>query len=398
MKNSISRSLVVLLAAVFAMTPFAIDSYLPAIPSIANELNVDTAMISITVSIYVFGLAIGQLIGGPLSDKFGRMKVMVAGLVLFAFCSLMLALSASVHSFWFWRILQSLGGGIAVVGVPATIRDNTEGSESAKLFALIALISMIAPSIAPSVGTAIMNLLGWHWIFIISGTLALAVAFVATRVLPKAKKRVSTTTPVRYKHVFTESKALGYMISQSFSFSVLMTFIANGAFAYMIHFGVTPEMFSALFLVNVIGVAIVNRINSYLLSHHSPETLLVKFISLQVLGTTLLVASQLIAPDNLWFAVVGFVVSISANGGIMANSNASFLKHFGQGAGIASAALGATQFFTAASISALAALLSKDSLWPIVGIMFCASLISLFGAIKANNHNGVYQVPLESET
>ncbi|PMO93228.1 Bcr/CflA family drug resistance efflux transporter [Vibrio breoganii] len=398
MKNSISRSLVVLLAAVFAMTPFAIDSYLPAIPSIANELNVDTAMISITVSIYVFGLAIGQLIGGPLSDKFGRMKVMVAGLVLFAFCSLMLTLSASVHSFWFWRILQSLGGGIAVVGVPATIRDNTEGSESAKLFALIALISMIAPSIAPSVGTTIMNLMGWHWIFIISGTLALVVAFVATRVLPKAKKRASTTTPVRYKHVFTESKALGYMVSQSFSFSVLMTFIANGAFAYMIHFGVTPEMFSALFLVNVIGVAIVNRINSYLLSHHSPETLLVKFISLQVLGTTLLVASQLIAPDNLWFAVVGFVVSISANGGIMANSNASFLKHFGQGAGIASAALGATQFFTAASISALAALLSKDSLWPIVGIMFYASLISLFGAIKANNHNGVYQVPLESET
>ncbi|MFA0698876.1 MFS transporter, partial [Vibrio sp. 10N.222.49.C9] len=84
------------------------------------------------------------------------------------------------------------------------IRDNTEGSESAKLFALIALISMIAPSIAPSVGTAIMNLMGWHWIFIISGTLALVVAFVATRVLPKAKKRASTTTPVRYKHVFTE--------------------------------------------------------------------------------------------------------------------------------------------------------------------------------------------------
>lgn len=397
MKNSISRSLVVLLAAVFAMTPFAIDSYLPAIPSIAKELNVDTAMISITVSIYVFGLAIGQLIGGPLSDRFGRMKVMVAGLVIFAFCSVMLALAANVHSFWLWRILQSLGGGIAVVGVPATIRDNTEGSESAKLFALIALISMIAPSIAPSVGTAIMNILGWHWIFIISGSLALVVAFMATRVLPKQKKRASVASPVRYKDVFTESKALGYMVSQSFSFSVLMTFIANGAFAYMIHFGVTPELFSVLFLVNVIGVAIVNRINSFLLSHHSPEKLLVNFIGLQVLGTTTLIASQIIAPSNLWFAVIGFVISISANGGIMANSNASFLKHFGKGAGVASAAIGATQFFTAASISALAALLSKDSLWPMVGIMFCASLISLFGAIKANNHNGVYQVPLKSE-
>ncbi|MDR9828936.1 multidrug effflux MFS transporter [Vibrio sp. FNV 38] len=396
MNNSISRRLIVLLAAVFAMTPFAIDSYLPAIPSIARELNVDTAMISITVSIYVFGLAIGQLIGGPLSDKFGRMKVMVAGLVIFALCSVMLAQADSLYSFWFWRVVQSLGGGIAVVGVPATIRDNTEGKESAKLFALIALISMIAPSIAPSVGTVIMNLISWHWIFIISGSLALLVAFAATRILPKPNKQAAPDSPVRYKDVFTEPKALGYMFSQSFSFAVLMTFIANGAFAYMIHFGVTPEMFSALFLVNVIGVATVNRINSYLLNHHAPEKLLVTFISLQVFGTSLLVISQLIAPGNLWFAVVGFIVSISANGGIMANSNASFLKHFGKGAGVASAALGATQFFTGASLSALAALLSKDSLWPIVLMMFLASLVSLSGAIKANKHNLLYSTPLEA--
>ncbi|GAL11584.1 multidrug resistance transporter Bcr/CflA family [Vibrio astriarenae] len=391
MNNTVSKTLVALLAAVFAMTPFAIDSYLPAIPTIADELNVGTAMVSITVSIYVFGLAIGQLIGGPLSDRFGRMKIMVMGLVIFAGCSLMLANSSSIESFWLWRILQSLGGGIAVVGVPATIRDNTEGKESAKLFALIALISMIAPSIAPTVGTTIMKLSSWHWIFIVSAVFALLVALAATKVLPKPKSSAQHKQAVSYRQVFRTKQGQGYLISQSFSFSVLMTFIANGAFIYMIHFGVSPEEFSALFLVNVLGVALINRLNSFLLNTHAPEVLLVRFISMQVVGTVVLLLSQLVAPDNLSFALVGFIITISANGGIMANSNASFLKHFRKGAGVASAALGATQFFTAASISALAAVLSAHSLWPVVLIMFVSASVSLRGALKANSVNQIYQ-------
>ncbi|QIA64860.1 Bcr/CflA family efflux MFS transporter [Vibrio astriarenae] len=395
MNNTVSKTLVALLAAVFAMTPFAIDSYLPAIPTIADELNVGTGMVSITVSIYVFGLAIGQLIGGPLSDRFGRMKIMVMGLVIFAGCSLMLANSSSIESFWLWRILQSLGGGIAVVGVPATIRDNTEGKESAKLFALIALISMIAPSIAPTVGTTIMKLSSWHWIFIVSAVFALLVALAATKVLPKPKSSAQLKHAVSYRQVFRTKQGQGYLISQSFSFSVLMTFIANGAFIYMIHFGVSPEEFSALFLVNVLGVALINRLNSFLLNTHAPEVLLVRFISMQVVGTVVLLLSQLVAPDNLWFALVGFIITISANGGIMANSNASFLKHFRKGAGVASAALGATQFFTAASISALAAVLSAHSLWPVVLIMFVSASVSLRGALKANSVNQIYQSPIE---
>lgn len=395
MNNTVSKTLVALLAAVFAMTPFAIDSYLPAIPTIVDELNVGTAMVSITVSIYVFGLAIGQLIGGPLSDRFGRMKIMVMGLVIFAGCSLMLANSSSIESFWLWRILQSLGGGIAVVGVPATIRDNTEGKESAKLFALIALISMIAPSIAPTVGTTIMKLSSWHWIFIVSAVFALLVALAATKVLPKPKSSAQHKQAVSYRQVFRTKQGQGYLISQSFSFSVLMTFIANGAFIYMIHFGVSPEEFSALFLVNVLGVALINRLNSFLLNTHAPEVLLVRFISMQVVGTVVLLLSQLVAPDNLWFALVGFIITISANGGIMANSNASFLKHFRKGAGVASAALGATQFFTAASISALAAVLSAHSLWPVVLIMFVSASVSLRGALKANSVNQIYQSPIE---
>ncbi len=132
MNKKMSTSLIMLLAAVFAMSPpFAIDSYLPAIPAMAADLNIETSMVSVTVSIYVLGMAIGQLFGGPLSDRFGRRPIMVAGLLIFSVGSLLIASAESMEMLWSWRVIQSIGGGIAVVGVPATIRDNAEGKEAA---------------------------------------------------------------------------------------------------------------------------------------------------------------------------------------------------------------------------------------------------------------------------
>ncbi|GLS92456.1 bicyclomycin/multidrug efflux system [Psychromonas marina] len=391
MQTTIPIKLILLLAAVFAMTPFAINSYLPAVPLIATDMGVNTSTISITVSIYIFGMAIGQLIGGPLSDKVGRKKIMVAGLVIFAVFSLMLSATKSVELFWLWRVLQSIGGGIAVVGVSATIRDVAEGQQAAKLFSLIALIMMAAPSLAPSIGTLILNTLSWHWIFSLSGMLALAVAVAAVLIMPPQLKKTHKPKSIGFKGVFQHKQALGYLASVAFSYSVLITFITNAPFVYLINYGVSTTLFSSLFIANITGLIAINRLNSYLLNRFDPERLLPNFIKLQLIGTSVLIASQLFAPESLWFAVCGFVLSIAANGGIMANANASFMRHFGKNAGTASAALGATQFFVGASISAVAALLSQHSLWPMIIIMFSCALLSLFGAITANRRNHIHQ-------
>ncbi len=174
--KTITKTQILTLAAVFAISPFAIDSYLPAMPSMASAMNVDISMLSVTVSLYVLGLAVGQLIGGPLSDKKGRRPVMAVGLGIFAVGSLLITTTIHIESLWLWRFVQAIGGGIAVVGVPATIRDNTTGKESAKLFSLIALIMMIAPSIAPTIGTLFLRMAGWQWIFHLTSVLALSVA------------------------------------------------------------------------------------------------------------------------------------------------------------------------------------------------------------------------------
>lgn len=375
-----STPLLILLAAVFAMSPFAIDSYLPAIPLMAKDLNIDISLVAVTVSIYVLGLAIGQLFGGPLSDRFGRKPVMIVGLLIFSGGSLLLATAESQEALWAWRVIQSIGGGIAVVGVPAIIRDNAEGKEAARLFSLVALIMMLAPSIAPTVGTVILKTLGWHWIFIMLSIIAVVVAIGAYCVMPKTEKAIRQKASGGYLSVIKERRALGYLFAQAFGYAVLMTFITNAPFAYIEHFEVTVELFSGLFIANVVGIVIINRINSLLLRAFEPSCLLKVFLTMQLIGGGVLVSSMFIAPDNLWFAVTGFVISIAANGGIMSNSSACFMRYFGKNAGVASALLGATQYGVGAAVSALATMLCTDTIWPMILAMLLSTLFALTGA------------------
>lgn len=384
MNKKMSTSLIMLLAAVFAMSPFAIDSYLPAIPAMAADLNIETSMVSVTVSIYVLGMAIGQLFGGPLSDRFGRRPIMVAGLLIFSVGSLLIASAESMEMLWSWRVIQSIGGGIAVVGVPATIRDNAEGKEAARLFSLVALIMMLAPSIAPTVGTIVLKTLGWPSIFIILSVVAVVVAVGAAVVMPKAEKVTKQKKSGGYISVIKERRALGYLLAQAFGYAVLMTFITNAPFAYIEHFEVTVELFSGLFIANVVGIVIVNRANSLLLRVYEPAILLKAFLGMQLIGGVTLVGSMIIAPENLWFAVVGFVISIAANGGIMSNSSACFMRFFANSAGVASALLGAVQYGVGAAVSALAAMLSVDTLWPMILAMLVSTLIALTGAFVSS--------------
>ncbi|MFT6987687.1 MAG: DHA1 family bicyclomycin/chloramphenicol resistance-like MFS transporter, partial [Psychromonas sp.] len=178
-------------------------------------------------------------------------------------------------------------------------------------------------------------------------------------------------------------RALSYLIAQGFGYAVMMTFIANAPFAYIEHFHVSPELFSGLFIANVVVVVIINRLNSLLLHRYEPPRLLKAFLSLQLLGGMILVSSMIMAPDNLWFAVIGFILCASSNAGILPNASVSFMHYFEKNSGIASALLGAVQYGTAAAVSALAAILTTDSLWPMILTMLTSTLIALTAAIIA---------------
>ncbi|MDN2662310.1 multidrug effflux MFS transporter [Psychromonas sp. 14N.309.X.WAT.B.A12] len=383
MSKHISTSLLLLLAGISALTPFATDGYLSAIPIMAKDLNTDISMVAVTVSLYIFGLAIGQLVGGPLSDKFGRKSIIVVGLIIFTLGSFAIPYAHSLEMLWTVRMIQALGGGIAVVGVPAIIRDNAQGKDAARLFSLIMLITMLAPSIAPSVGTLILKLSNWGWIFTSLAIVGAIVAVATLLVMPTEIKVKQANKSGGYLSVFKEKRALGFLLAQGFSFSVLMTFLTNAPFAYIAHFGVSETFFSVLLILNVAGVSIVNRVNTYLLHKYEPNQLLKSFLIVQLTGAVILIVATAFFPESLWLTVLGFVAITATMGGVIPNSSACFMNYFGKNAGVAAATLGATQYMLGAAISALAALLSYDSLWPIVCVMTVATVIAyLGGAIK----------------
>ncbi|WP_409439542.1 multidrug effflux MFS transporter [Psychromonas sp. GE-S-Ul-11] len=383
MSKHISTSLLLLLAGISALTPFATDGYLSAIPIMAKDLNTDISMVAVTVSLYILGLAIGQLVGGPLSDKFGRKSIIVVGLIIFTLGSFAIPYAHSLEMLWTVRMIQALGGGIAVVGVPAIIRDNAHGKDAARLFSLIMLITMLAPSIAPSVGTLILKLSNWGWIFTSLAIVGAIVAVATLLVMPTEIKVKQANKSGGYLSVFKEKRALGFLLAQGFSFSVLMTFLTNAPFAYIAHFGVSETFFSGLLILNVAGVSIVNRVNTYLLHKYEPNQLLKSFLIVQLTGAVILIVATAFFPESLWLTVLGFVAITATMGGVIPNSSACFMNYFGKSAGVAAATLGATQYMLGAAISALAALLSYDSLWPIVCVMTVATVIAyLGGAIK----------------
>ncbi|WP_440906690.1 multidrug effflux MFS transporter (plasmid) [Catenovulum sp. SX2] len=355
-----------MLAAIFTISPFAIDTYLPAITSIATDLQVEAEWVSMTVSLYVFGLAFGQLFGGPLSDKHGRRKIMLLGLAVFGLGSILLATANNIEQLWFYRVIQAFGGGITAVCVPALIRDHVSGAQAAKLFSLIALIMMLAPAIAPSIGSLILAFVDWHGIFVFLTLFACLLAVAIIKMLPATQiANPSRPEKTTYWQIFKHPQALKFLVAQACGYSVLLIFLTNAPLIYMSHFSLSSSQFSMLFSCTIAFIIITNRLNAWLLNRYTPQTLLKMFFVLQLLGGLVFLLSAWQFDNNLVMVFIGFTIAVSAISGMGPNSQACFLHYFPEHAGRASAALGFSQYACGAIVSASVAAMYNHTFWPV---------------------------------
>ncbi|WP_430462827.1 multidrug effflux MFS transporter [Thalassolituus sp. LLYu03] len=368
-----------LLAMTMALGPLALDTYLPAFPDIAEFLSVSVHQVSLTISVYVFVLALGQLTGGPLSDRYGRKRIMLSGLAVFSLASLLILQASSLQEFLLLRALQAFGGGWAAVCVPALVRDRLSGREAARFFSLIGLLMVAAPALAPSIGSLLLTQFGWLSIFLFIGVYAILVLVMQQQVVFRDYQRPRHHEPVsvlsRYKAVINTRPAMRFMAIGTMAFSVMMLFITHASFIYQEHFGVGPGTFALLFGANVVLMLCMNLLNRRLLNRFASERILRWALTAQGVGIVLLLLVLGLTAELLPF-VLAMVLTIGMLGAVSPNIQACYMEYFREHGGTAAALMGATQFSVAGLISAASALL-PESVTAIVLAQGACSLLCL---------------------
>lgn len=362
-----------------ALGPLALDAYLPAFPAIARDFAIPHADVGLTLSAYVATLGLAQLVGGPLSDRYGRRNILFIGLAVFALASLMVALADNLASMIVWRVIQGIGGAFCAVSVPAIVRDQVGGQEAARLFGLIGLIMFIAPAAAPSLGALMLALGDWHWIYVFLAAYAFFLAVVLQLALfPRLKPRPRATTPVKtlvtnYMLVLRHRTTMRFVGIQVMCFSSMMLFITHSSFIYQEWFGLSNSTFSILFAANIGVMAALNLVNRPLLRTFSSVVLLRVQVIIQFVMLVGLV-SVVVLDGPLW-AVAGFIIAaVGCQGGIVPNNMANALEFFPHMGGTAAAMLGASQFTLAGAISALSSAYGGEALLPITLSMLACSV------------------------
>lgn len=372
------------LAFTIAIVPFAVDTYLPSFPVMAEYFSVSVHDIGLTVAIYVFALAFGQLIGGPLADRFGRQSIMFIGLSIFILSSAVISQLTSFKELIIFRAIQAFGGGWVAVCIPALVRDKTEGLETAKLYSLIGLIMVAAPAIAPAVGGALLAWKDWNSIFVFLAAYAILAAVVLKLMIFNGNSgtpgehipKQSIAFFSRYLAVIRTRPALRFIGIQVLTFSIMLLFITHASFIYQEYFAVSTTTFSMLFAANIAAMWLVMMLNRFLLNRHSPFSIL----RVALLAQTALIFINFIFSHtllSLWTFVPVTVLTVGTIGACSPNSQACYMQYFKSHGGTAAALMGAMQFGFSGIISGLSSLMPES----VPSILFAQLLCSIGAAV-----------------
>lgn len=380
--------LALLLGMTVALAPLSIDAYLPAFPEIANWLGTPHSQVGLTLSIYVMSLGLAQLIGGPLSDRYGRKPILFGGLLVFACGALMVSFANSIEEMVFWRVIQAIGGAFCAVSVPAIVRDQVDGQDAARLFGLIGLIMFIAPAAAPSLGLLMLALGEWQWIFLMLAGYAGCLMLVLNLALfPRLKLHTPTKTPVstlltNYLLVLKHRTTMRFIGIQVLCFSMMLLFITHSSFIYQEWFGLSKSHFSLLFAANIGLVAMMNVTNRPLLRHFSSAVLVRAQVIIQFVVLVVLTIVALF-DGSIWIVAPCLILAIGFQGAIVPNNMANAMEFFPKLSGTASAVLGASQFTFAGAISSVSSSFGDLSLSAIAGAMLACSMGAVVLALGA---------------
>lgn len=388
MQNKKNRDLelIILLGLLAAIGPLSIDTYLPSIPTIADVLGTSTAVVQQSVSAYFLGLAAGQIVCGPFSDRFGRRPILFFGLVLYLIATLACAYAPSIGVLIIGRAVQGLGASATPAAGRAVIRDIWSGDRAARAMSFVMMVMSFAPVIAPLLGGQIFTHFGWQAIFWLMAAFGvLLLALVQFRLPetngPERRAGVSIGAFFRaYRFVLADKRAWGYLLTGGLSFAAMFAYITSSSSVYIDYFGVNPEYFGFFFAVNVVGLTLGNWFNSHYVARFGYLKLLGVGTAISLLGTIMLLVSALAAAGGIASVVIALLVATGPVSMMGANAIAGLLNLFPKNAGAASALFGVFQFGLGAVAGSFTGLFASASPPAAMGL---AMVIMAGGAFAA---------------
>ncbi|ATR81628.1 Bcr/CflA family drug resistance efflux transporter [Pseudomonas sp. HLS-6] len=378
---------VLILGALSAFGPLAIDFYLPGFPAMAQAFATDEKHIQATLAAYFLGLSLGQLAYGPVADRFGRRIPLLIGLVLFTVASLACAFAPTLEALIVARFVQALGGCAGMVLSRAIVSDTCDAVGSAKVFSQLMLVMGLAPILAPMFGGVLVSLHGWQSIFLVltvfSALCTLAVLLGLPESLPAHQPRQPLSGALRqYGRLLNDRVFLGHALTGGVAIAGMFAYIAGSPFVFIKLYGVPAEHYGWLFGTNAAGFILMAQVNARLLARRGPAVLLSRAVWVYVTAGLVLLALSALHPAALWPLLIPLFIGIASLGAIVPNASACAMSGQGARAGSASALLGCLQFSVAAGAAALVSVLDDGSAIPMaLVISLCGVMAVVFSQV-----------------
>lgn len=382
MKGRKKFFMIVILGMLSAIGPFSIDMYLPGFPAIAADLDTSVAHVALSLSSFFIGISAGQLLYGPLLDRYGRKKPLYAGLSVYLLASIGCALCTSADALIALRLIQALGGCAGMVAARAMVRDLFPVEENAKIFSLLMLVIGVSPIIAPTLGGYVTAALGWHFIFIILAVMSASLLIAVHFALPESRKPDISVSllPVPiikgFLSVFKNSQFYTYSFTGAISAAGLYAYIAGSPHVFMELYKVTEKQYGWIFAGIALGLIICSQLNSFLLRRFKSEQIIPVALFCQTLTGITLVAGTAFHLLGLLSTIFFILIFLSCQGFVFPNSSALSMAPFSRNAGTASALMGGIQLAVGALTSGIVSFLTNGTALPMVGVMASCALLS----------------------
>lgn len=367
--------LALILGVLAAFGPLSIDTYLPALPTIAEEFGTTTAAVQQTLSAFFIGLSLGQLFYGPVSDRWGRRGPLLFGCAMYTVVSLGCAFAPSVAGLMGLRFLQALGSSAGVVIGRSVVRDRFDERESARMYSFLVLVMGVAPITAPLIGGQLLVAFGWRAIFFVLAAFGLLcllmVWFGLEESLPEARRtREGLGHALRgYGALLADRRYMGFALAGGLASAAMFAYISGSAFVFIELNGVSPDRFGFFFGANAFGLIAASQLNRWLLARYTSTQLLTAALSVTATAALLLFAATWVGVGGFPLLLALLFITIASTGMVGPNATALAMAPYGRRAGSASALLGATQFMAGAVAGALVGVLANGTALPMTGVI-----------------------------